>query len=148
MFKTLCLCAATLALASCGSLRGPHQQYTAPAISGRVLDDATDEPIQGARVARVQGREEDPTVFPKTGAERLTEDRAVRTAADGWFYLPAQRSAYLLFGPSGSLSATLRVEKSGYLNVTTNLDFVRIKPVKTSKGPEIQAGDLRMRRVP
>lgn len=148
MFKTLCLCAATLTLASCGSVRGPHQQYTAPAVSGRVLDAASGEPIAGARVGRIHSREQDSTVFPKTGGQQLTIGQPERTGADGSFYLPAQRSAYLLFGPSGSLTVTLQAEKSGYLNLTTNLDLVHIKPVKTSKGPEVRAGELHMRRKP
>jgi hypothetical protein len=144
MSKTLSIGLLALTLAGCTSLRGPHQEYTAPAASGRVLDGATGQPIQGARVSRLTTRSEADDPFAKTGGERLIEDSPAVTAADGTFYIPALRSAFLLFGSSGSLTLTLRAQHSGYQTLTTNLDLVKVKAVKTDRGPEVRAGEMRL----
>jgi hypothetical protein len=146
MFKLLFLGATVVLLAGCGSVKGPHQQYTSPAVSGRVVDAASGEPIKGARVVRLYSKPEPVNPLLKTGGEQLIADSPEITAADGTFYMKAQRSAYLLFGPSGSLTLTLRADRTGYLTLVTNLDLVHIKPEKTSKGPEVKAGDLRLRK--
>jgi len=148
MFKLLSLGIATLLLAGCGSVRGPHQQYDAPAVSGRVLDDATGQPLKGARVSRLAARPRAEDPLSKTAGEKLIADSPVITEVDGAFYIPAVRSAYLLFSPSTSLLLTLRAEHSGYLALTTNLDLVKIKADKTDRGPEVRAGELRLKAKP
>jgi hypothetical protein len=144
-FASLALAVAALLLAGCESLRGPHQEYTSPAVSGRVLDAVSGTPLKGARVSRLTSRPEAESPFQKTGGEQLIADSPAITEADGTFYIPALRSAYLVFGSSGSLTLTLRAERSGYLTLTTNLDLVKIKPEKTDRGPEVRAGELRLR---
>jgi hypothetical protein len=139
------LAVTVLLLAGCGSLKGPHQQYTSPAVSGRVLEAATGQPLKGARVSRLTSRPEADDPFLKTAGEQLIADSPIITGTDGTFYIPAVRAAYLLFGPSGSLTLTLRAEHSGFLTLTTNLDLVKIKSEKTERGPEVRAGDLRLR---
>ena len=144
MLKLLSLGLLALTLAGCASLRGPHQEYTSPAASGRVVDHATGEPIKNARVARLTSRSETQDPLSKTAGERMIEDSPEVTGADGTFYIPAKRAAYLIFGSSSSLTLTLRAERSGYQTLVTNIDLVKVHAVKTDRGPEVRAGDLRL----
>lgn len=144
MLKLLSLGGALLLLAGCGTVTGPNQQYDAPAVSGRVVDAVTGQPIKSVRVSRLTTRPEAMDPFLKTAGQQMIADTPVRTGADGTFYLKALRSAYLIFSPSSSLSLTLSAEHSRYQTLITNLDLVKIKADKTDRGPEVKTGELRL----
>ena len=126
------------------TVRGPHQEYTSPAVSGRVVDETSGQAIENVRVTRLTSRAPTEAPLDKTGGMMLIEDSPAYTGADGTFYIPAKRAAYLFFGSSSSLTLTLRAERSGFLTMVTNYDLVKFKSVKTDRGPEVRAGDLHL----
>ncbi len=72
-------------LAACSgvSLTGPNVTLLAPAVRGQVVDDATGEPLRGARVGR-EPLPPPPSARTETGAQRLaTRDPAARRARKG-----------------------------------------------------------------
>jgi hypothetical protein len=130
--------------AGCSSLTGPNQEYTSPAIIGRVLDATTSQPLAGVRVSRHAGNPRPKDPFPEKGGEQSMQPSPAITDAQGHFVFPAEKAAHLIFTPSKPMLITLIAERQHYQNLRTNLDLVLVKPTKTSRGPEINAGDLRL----
>lgn len=145
--KTSCLLGVLVLVgAGCGSLTGPNQEYLAPALTGRVLDADTSQPLAGVRVSRQAGNPPPKDPFPEKGGVLILTPSPAVTDAQGRFYLPAKKSAHLIFTPATPMMTTLVAKREDYVTLRTNLDLVVIKPVKTPHGPEINAGDLRLRR--
>jgi hypothetical protein len=132
----------------CDSLRGPHAEYTMPAVSGRVLEAGTSHPLAGARVVRFAGRPPTANPYIEKGGEAMIADPPIMTDGDGTFYIPARKAAFLVLGTSGTLEVGLQVSHRNYLTLTTNYDLVKIRAVPTPKGPELKAGDLLLQREP
>jgi hypothetical protein len=133
-----------MAVAGCGTITGPNQEYIAPAVTGRVVNAKTSQPVAGARVIRYPGNPPPRDPFPKKGGEQLMAPAPVVTDAEGRFYIPAEKSAHLLITPAGTLLLTVVAQHMDYSAARTNLDLLVIKPVHTPKGPEISAGELRL----
>ena len=143
--KSLCLLGLLLLVgAGCSSLTGPNQEYTAPAVVGRVLDATTGQPLASVRVNRYAGKPPPRDPFPEKSGEQSLKPSPAMTDAQGRFILPAEKAAHLIFTPSRPMMITLIVGRQNYQTLRTNLDLVVVKPTKTSHGPEINAGDLRL----
>jgi hypothetical protein len=133
-----------LAVTGCGTLTGPNQEYIAPAVRGRVVDGRTSQPIAGASVRRHPGNPPPRDPFPKKGGVLLMEPAPAVTDAQGYFRIPAEKSAHLLLTPSATLLITVLAEHSQYSATRTNLDLLLVQPVPTPHGPEVDAGELRL----
>ncbi|HMO65445.1 MAG TPA: hypothetical protein PKE47_09545 [Verrucomicrobiota bacterium] len=131
-------------LAACSgvSLTGPNVTLLAPAVRGQVVDDATGEPLHGARV----GREPLPpptSARTETGAQRLaSRDPATRTRRDGTFNLPAVRSAHLLLSDDRLPDRRLVIEQRGFMMFETNLPKLKAGP--DGRVPEMDVGVVRL----
>lgn len=145
---TLAALAAAGLLAACSgvSLTGPNVTQLAPAVRGQVVNDATGEPVRGARV----GREALPppaSARTETGAQRLAaRDHAARTRRDGTFHLPALRSAHLLLGDDRLPNRRLVIEQRGFVLFETNLP--RLKGGPAGRVPEMDVGVVRLVPLP
>ena len=147
--KSVCLLGLLLLVGTgCSSLTGPNQEYTTPAVVGRVLDATTSQPLADVRVSRFAGKPPPKDLFQEKSGPQSLGPSPARTDAQGRFILPAEKAAYLIFTPSRSMMVTLIAERQNYQTLRTNLDLVVVKPTKTSHGPEINAGDLRLRPQP
>lgn len=143
---TVLAAAGLLAACSGVSLTGPTVTLLAPAVRGQVVDDATGEPVRGARV----GREPLPpptSARTETGAQRLaTRDPATRTGRDGTFRLPALRSAHLLLGDDRLPNRRLVIEQRGFVLFETNLPKLKAGP--DGRVPEMDVGVVRLEPAP
>lgn len=131
--------------AGCSSLTGPNQEYTKPAVVGRVLDASTGQPLAGARISRQLGNSKAKDPFPEKGSTSIMAASPEVSDAQGRFSFAAEKTAHLIFTPSRPFMLTLTVEHQDYQTLRTNLDLVVIKATKTPHGPQIDAGDLRLR---
>lgn len=146
MWRGLFLLLAGWLMTGCDSLRGPHQQYTAPAVTGRVVEAGTGQPIAGARVERLLGsqRTSDPT--PRHGGSQMMNPPPTLTEEDGRFSIPAERGAYLVAEHSMFFAFTLLVQHPRHLTCRKDVDLLKTKPVQTGKGPLVDVGDIALPR--
>jgi hypothetical protein len=143
--KSFCLWGLLVFVGSgCSSLTGPNQEYTAPAIVGRVLDATTGQPLASVRVNRYAGKPPAKDHFQEKSAAQSLKPSPAITDAQGRFALPAEKAAHLIFTPTKPMMITLVAGRQHYQTLRTNLDLVVVKPTKTAHGPEINAGDLRL----
>ena len=126
----------------CDSVRGPHQAVVMPAVRGRVVDSATLEAVAGARVYRSAGPVSDQRAEPPHGGERLQAPAPAGTDRDGRFEMGAVRGGYLLFEQPPPMLLGLRIEHPQYRSFVTNVDLLLVPPVQTTKGSEVDLGDL------
>lgn len=129
----------------CGTVSGPGIHCTAPRLTGRVVDQATDAPIAWARVAREPRRVRGPLgELPKGAEDQLARSTWVRTGRDGRFDLPATEVA-LLFGlGDGMPNLRLVVEHADYRRLDTNLN---VSALRLDAGPPtVDTGTIRLER--
>lgn len=128
----------------CSSVRGPHQEYLAPRVVGRVLDARTRAPVANARVRHVleAGAEVREAVPNQRGAQRLLQSAEVQTDRQGWFSLPSQKGFFLLFQHGSGSFGSIVVEHPGYHTLRTNVTASPAASVQTRRGPAADAGDL------
>jgi hypothetical protein len=129
-------------LAGCDTLVGPNQSYVAPAVEGRVVDARSGAPLQNARVQRYLGEPAKPDPFAEKGAQRLQSVPALRSDAEGRFRISPEKGGYLLFQHSPVLELTLVVRCASYQTLSTNIDLIKLKPVKTNDVLTLFVGDL------
>ena len=81
-------CAAQIiTLTGCKSV----SKYVSPQITGRVLDEATHLPLEGAAVQRLSSKKGSRLVEPPKGGQLLMQPAPVRTREDGTFVLESWR---------------------------------------------------------
>jgi hypothetical protein len=107
-----------------------------------VVDATTGEPLLKARVQRYLGKPTRPDPFTEKGAQHLMTVPIVNTDEHGQFTVAPERSGYLLFAPPPVFELTLVIRHGGYQTLTTNIDLVRIKPVKTNDVVTLILGDV------
>lgn len=145
MSRTWLVWCLILSAAGCSSLKGPHVEYDAPRVTGRVVDGETGQPIHRAAVRRWSQPPVKSSAQPEKGATQLRSKPVTYTDEAGRFIVPAKQSAYLLLGHGGAaFSAALLIQHPNYTSLVTNLTGAKW-PAGEKKGPpEIEAGDLRL----
>jgi hypothetical protein len=134
-----------LCVGGCSSLEGPHVEYDAPRVIGRVLDAETGRPVHRAGVQRWVQPKPQTSAQPGKGATRLRSRPVSYTDQEGRFVVPAIKSAYFLFGHGGvAFDATLAIGHPDYLNLVTNLTGAKLPKGKEKGPPEIEAGEIRL----
>lgn len=130
-------------LSGCESFNGPGIDYTAPLVSGRVVNEASGEPIHYARVGRKlwSGRKGTGEFF-KGGETMLRLQEYDRTDADGRFTLPAREVALLFSFGEIALNLNLTVQHSGFVAWRTNFPLSAL--ATNSPGLELDAGEVRL----
>lgn len=140
----LSLCGLVALGLGCSSVRGPHQEYLAPRVVGRVLDARTGAPVPNARVRHLPSSSAAlPEAMPEArGASRLIETAGVRTDRQGWFDLPAHKGLFLLFHHGSGSFGTIIVEHPAYHTLRTNVTANPAASVRTDRGPAADVGNL------
>ena len=142
MKRLLCLAVPAMLLTGCDSLKGPNQSYVAPAVQGRVVDAGSGAPLPDARIQRYLSKPANTDPLSEKGAERLMTVPVIRPDAEGRFCVDPKRSGHLLFERTGVFQFTLVVRCAAYQTLTTNIDLIKIKPVKTNNVLTVFVGDL------
>ena len=139
---TLALLALTWA--GCQDLALPHQAWTQPRITGRVLDEATRQPVAGAKVTRVRPPSNDGfSDDTKGGPQMVNRPVFAVTEADGRFQLAGERTAQLFLETFPDFAVTLRVSVSGYATFQEQFTNVIFAGPQTNE-PLVNAGDIRL----
>ena len=146
MIRWFWLGLAAVAWAGCDSLRGPHQQVVLPEVRGRVVDAATGGPLSGARLERLSANRRSKDPLDQHAAERQMAPTPIRTDADGRFLFGEVRSGNLLFERAPVYVFTLTARQAGYLPLSTNIDLLKLRPVKRDGVLTVDVGDLRLER--
>lgn len=126
----------------CDTLKGPNQPYIAPAVEGRVLDAVSKEPLEDAHVQRYLGKPTRADPFAEKGAQRLMTVPVLNSDAQGRFKISPDRGGNLLFSTPPVYEITLVVRHDTHETLTTNIDLIKMKPVKTNKVWTLFMGDL------
>lgn len=142
MKQLFCLALPGILLVGCDTLVGPNQSYIAPAVEGRVVDAATGAPLENARVQRYLKEPAKTDPLAEKGAQRLQTVPSLKSDAEGRFRIKPEKGGYLLFQRPGAFQLTLVVRCSAYQTLTTNIDLVKIKPVKTNDVLTVHVGNL------
>ena len=137
-----CLIPPVLLLAGCDTLKGPNQSYIAPAVEGRVVDGVSGQPLRDARVQRHLKPPARSNSFSTKGAEKLRTVPTLRSDPEGRFRIAPEKGGYLLLERPGVFEFTLVVRHPTHETLTTNIDLLKIKPVKTNKVLTVFVGDL------
>jgi hypothetical protein len=129
----------------CDSFHGPGVEYTAPKISGRLVDDKTGQPVVNARVGRQKELfKPTPGEWRKGGEDLLRQHDYVRTDADGRFVLPSEHAALLFWFGDIGMNLDLATQHRRYGLVETNLPYSAIVTNSASGELEVPAGDWRL----
>jgi hypothetical protein len=107
-----------------------------------VVDAGSGAPLPDARVQRYLSEPTRTDPLAEKGAQRLQTVPALKSDAGGQFLISPQKGGYLLFQRHGVFQLTLVVRCSGYQTLTTNIDLVKIKPIKTNDVLTVFVGDL------
>ena len=126
----------------CDTLKGPNQGYVAPAVEGRVVDARTGDPLEGVRVKRYLEEPEQQDPLATKGATKLMQVPTASTDRDGHFFIVPEKGGYLLFEHPGVYELFLTLQRKDYQLLQTNIDLVKLKPVKTNKVLTVHVGDL------
>jgi hypothetical protein len=131
--------------AGCETFTGPGIHCTAPRMTGRVVDAASDAPVPWARVGREIRRWRGPMGdFPKGAEDQLARSTWVRTDRDGRFDLPPVEVALLLGFGNTMPNLRLVVDHAAFGRLDTN--FVTTNLTFDAGPPTIDAGTLRLVR--
>lgn len=126
----------------CDTLKGPNQSIVAPAVEGRVVDAVSGEPLPDAGIQRFLRAPSKSDPLSEKGAERLLQVPTVSSDAHGVFRIAAEKGGYLLFSQPGVFAFTLVVRHPTCQTLTTNIDLLEIRPVKTNGVSTVFVGDL------
>lgn len=148
MKRLFCLGLLACLWSGCDSLKGPNQSYIAPAVEGRVVDAASGEPLSDARIQRYLGKPTKSNPLSEKGAQRLLVVPTLNSDADGRFRIAPVRGGYLLLSQPGVFEFTLVVRQSSHQTLTTNIDLLKIKPIKTNNVSTVFVGDLPLEPEP
>ena len=118
--------------------------YVSPRVTGRVLDHLTQQPLKGVKVQRLMPDQQPNVLDDVKGGQALAGTPAVRTAADGTFELPSERTLSPL-QRGGWYSVSIVFEHSDYLRYVTNYSLKH--SVLTPKGePVVKAGEIPLQK--
>lgn len=126
----------------CDTLKGPNQSYIVPAVEGRVVDARSGEPLEEARVQRYLGKNTQPDPLATKGAQRLLLVPTVNSDPQGQFRISPEKSGNLLLEPQPVYEITLVIRHATHQTLTTNINLIQIRPVRTNKVPVLQLGDV------
>jgi hypothetical protein len=130
------------ALAGCKS--SSPAPYVSPQVTGRVLDEQTQQPIKGVKVRRLLPDQEPNVANNLKGGQVMVKAPAVRTAADGTFELASERRL-TPFQRGGWYSVSLAFEHPGYLRRVTH--YTLKDAILSPRGePLVQAGDIPLQK--
>ena len=136
-----------LAVAGCDTFRGPGIDYTAPRITGRVIDAEGGAPVRNARVGRQIWRWRGGTgEFLKGAEEMVLSHDFVRTGRDGAFDLPPRQVALLFAWGETPLNTRLTIQHGGFIRWQTNYPLSALST--NTDRLELPAGDVAIRRKP
>ncbi len=141
--------AAALALIAggCDTFRGPGIDYTAPRITGRVIDGKDGAPVRNARVGRQIWTWRGGTgEFLKGAEEMVLSHDYVRTGRDGAFDLPPRQVALLFAWGETPLNTRLTVQHGSFIRWQTNFPIGSLST--NTERLELPAGDVAIRRKP
>jgi len=144
--RILALLIPLLLLTGCDTLKGPNQSFVAPAVEGRVVDAESGAPLQKAGVQRYLEPPSKQDPLAEKGAQRLMTVPTIRSGPDGRFQIGPQRGGYLLMSHPGVFQITLVVRHDTHQTLTTNIDLIKVKPIKTNGVPTVLVGDLPLAR--
>jgi hypothetical protein len=132
-------------LAGCASRSVAH--YTAPRMTGRILDEVSGEPLSDVRVRRLPSESNAQLASAGHGGERLLDAGSeVRTGNDGRFLLESVRTLGFLWS-YGWYSVTVSFERSGYQTLVRS--YTLTDSTNTPSGePLVQTGDVLLSKVP
>ncbi|MCU0770843.1 MAG: hypothetical protein MUE94_03600 [Verrucomicrobia bacterium] len=133
---------AALVSVGCDTLKGPNQSYVVPAVEGRVVDVCSGQALPHARIQRHLRAPAKSDPLDRHGSEQLLMVPTVRSDAEGRFWIAPEKAGYLLLEHPGVLEFTLVVRHATHQTLTTNIDLVHIKPVKTNNLLTVFVGDL------
>ena len=132
---------ASLWICGCGSVGGPSLDFTAPRVSGQVLDAETGRPVARARVGRTLWTHRRATGgFLKAAEEQALRQDFASTDASGRFVLPEQRVALLFSLGETRPNLRLAVSHSRHLPWTTNYPMSALG--NDPKRPSLDAGSV------
>lgn len=140
--RLFCLVLPAILCSGCDTLKGPNQSYIAPAVEGRVVDSASGEPLEDARIQRHLREPTRSDPLATKGAEQLRQVPTLKSDAEGNFKIAPVKGGYLLMERSGVFQFTLVVRHSTHQTLTTNIDLLKIKPIKTNDVVTVFVGDL------
>ncbi len=131
-------------LCGCDTFRGPGIDYTAPRVTGRVVDDSTGAPVKYARVGRQVWKWRGSTgEFLKGGEELMLSQDFQRTGRDGSFQLPAKQVALLFGWGEVPLNLRLTVQHGAFVPWQTNYPIAALST--NSEHLELNAGNIRVK---
>ena len=132
---------ASLWICGCGSVGGPSLSFTAPRVSGQVLDAETGKPVARAMVGRTLWTHRRTTGgFLKAAEEQVLRQDFATTDASGRFVLPEQQVALLFSLGETRPNLRLAVSHSRHLPWTTNYPMSALE--KDPQRPSLDAGSV------
>ncbi len=138
---------ALLLLAGCESFNGPSLDYTAPRVTGRVVDDGSGHPVAYAQVGRkLWAWRKGTGEFLKGGEEMVLRQDYARTGPDGSFVLPSKQVALLFSWGEVPLNLQLTVQHGGHVAWQTNFPTLALST--NSPTLELEAGEIRLKPRP
>ncbi|HTI69477.1 MAG TPA: hypothetical protein VMF06_05905 [Candidatus Limnocylindria bacterium] len=133
------------AMAGCDTLHGPGVEYTAPKVSGQLIDDKTGEAVVNARVGRRSELLRPPVgVWRKGGEDLVQQHEFVRTDAQGQFELPSERAILLFRFGDTPLNLDLATQHRKYGRAETNLPYSGLRTNVTSGELEVAPVEWRI----
>ncbi len=142
MKRWFCLALFSVLVSGCDTLKGPNQSIVAPAVEGRVVDAVSGKPVSDARIQRHLQKPAKSDPLAEKGAQRLLLEPTVNSDANGRFSIAPEKGGYLLFSQPGVYAFTLVVRHPTHQTLTTNIDLLEIRPVKTNDVLTVFVGDL------
>jgi len=135
------LAIASLLITGCGSLSGPSVTYTAPRVTGRILQAETGKPVPHAMVGRTLWTRRHATGgFLKAAEEQVLRQDFATSDAEGRFVLPEQRVALLFSIGETRPNLRLAVSHSRHASWVTNYPVSALG--KDPRRPNLDAGDI------
>jgi hypothetical protein len=139
------LLASFLALALFGCTSSSVSQYTAPRVTGRVLDANTRQPLADTTVLRLGVDQERNPREPGHGGQVMDRPPAVETDRKGNFSLNSVRNV-TLFGSQGWYSVTVVFYHAGYQPFQTN--YTIGCSTNLNGEPCVMTGDIGLQPLP
>ena len=132
---------ATMLLCGCGSLSGPAVTYTAPRVSGRIIDEVTGKPVPNALVGRTLWTHRHSTGgFLRAAEEQVLRQDFATSDPEGHFALPEQRVALLFSLGETRPNLRLAVSHSRHAPWMTNYPVSALE--KDPRRPSLDAGTI------
>ena len=132
------LLSAVFCFSGCDTVHGPGVEYTAPHVTGQLIDEKTGKPVANARVGRRSELLHPPAgVWPKGGQDLLGQHEFVRTDASGHFELPSERALLLFHFGDSPLNLDLATQHRKYGLIETNLPYATLATNRSSGELEV-----------